>query len=179
MIQKYRNIEPRIDRSCFIAPGSVIIGDVIINRNSSVWYQVVIRGDIAPIEIGENTNIQDGCILHCKTGIPLRIGNNITVGHGAILHSCTIEDGCLIGMGAIILDGAKIEKNCLIGAGALVTPKSTFPAGSQVMGNPAVIKRALTSNRISFFQKSAVHYMDLAGEYKQAEFESGEFSNPD
>lgn len=166
MIQKYRDFQPKIDNTCYIAPGSVIIGDVIIGMNSSVWFQVVIRGDMAKIMIGENTNIQDRCIIHCKTGIEVNIGNNVTIGHGAIIHSCTIGDGCLIGMGAIILDGTKIGRNCLIAAGSVVSNKIVIEDGSFVVGNPAVVKRKLTEKVISEFQKSAVRYVELAGEYQ-------------
>ena len=169
MITKYKDFEPQIDTTCFIAPGSVIIGDVIIGKNSSIWYNVVIRGDIGRIEIGENTNIQDGCILHCYPDIEVKVGNNVTVGHGAILHSCSIQDDCLIGMGSILLDGVKIGKNCLVAAGTTLTPNTVIPDGSLVMGNPAVIKRGLTSREISRIQKSAAHYLELATEYiKQA-----------
>lgn len=171
MIQKYRNLEPQINETCFIAPGSFIIGEVTIGKNSSVWYHGVIRGDMAKIVIGENTNIQDGCIIHCKTGIEVSIGNNITIGHGALLHSCTIDDGSLIGMGAIILDGVKIGKNCLIAAGAVVTPNTVIGDGSLVMGNPAIVKQNLTGEAIAQFQNSALHYVDLAKEYHQSKWE--------
>lgn len=166
MIQKYRNFKPQIDQTCYIAPGSVIIGDVIIGMNSSVWFQAVIRGDIAKITIGENTNIQDGCIIHCKTGIEVNIGNNVTIGHGAIIHSCTIGDGCLIGMGSIILDGAKIGRNCLIAAGSVVSNKIIIEDGSFVVGNPAFVKRKMTEKVILQFQKSAARYVELAREYR-------------
>lgn len=166
MIQKYKNFEPQVDESCYIAPGSVVVGEVIIGKNSSVWYHVVIRGDIAKIEIGENTNIQDGSIIHCKTGIEVKVGKNVTVGHGVILHSCNIDDGCLIGMGAIILDGVKIEKNCLIAAGTLVTPNTIIQEGSLVMGNPGKVKRELTSEEITNLRNSAGHYLELAKDYK-------------
>lgn len=168
MIQKYRGFEPKIDGTCYIAPGSFVIGEVIIGKNSSVWYNVVIRGDMAKIEIAENTNIQDGSIIHCKTSVEVYLGNNITVGHGALLHSCTIGDGCLVGMGSIILDGVKIGKNCLIAAGAVVTPNTVVPDGSFVVGNPAIIKRKLTDRVILEFQKSALHYVELAKEYQQS-----------
>jgi carbonic anhydrase/acetyltransferase-like protein (isoleucine patch superfamily) len=165
-IQKYRNFYPQIHETCFLAPGSAVIGDVIIGPNSSVWYNVVIRGDIAPIRIGANTNLQDGAILHCMTDVELRVGDNVTVGHGAILHSCSIGDGSLIGMGAIVLDRVKIGKNCLIAAGTLITPNKTIPDHSLVMGNPFVIKRELTSREVSRMGESVTHYLELIQEYQ-------------
>jgi carbonic anhydrase/acetyltransferase-like protein (isoleucine patch superfamily) len=143
MIQKYKSIAPKIDETCYLAPGCAVIGDVIIGKNSSVWHNAVIRGDEAKIVIGENTNIQDGCIIHCIPGIEVKIGDNVTIGHGAILHSCSINDGSLIGMGSIILDRVKIGRNCLIAAGTTVTPNTKIPDGSLVMGNPAEVKREL------------------------------------
>lgn len=167
MIQKYKDFEPQIDETCYLAPGCAVVGDVSIGKNSSVWHHAVIRGDTARIEIGENTNIQDGAVLHCVTGVAVKVGNNVTVGHGAILHSCSIDDGSLIGMGAIVLNGAKIGKNCLVAAGAVVKSNSKFPDGSLVMGNPAKVKRELTSREIANMKNSVTHYLELAKEYRQ------------
>ncbi|MCL6590246.1 MAG: gamma carbonic anhydrase family protein [Firmicutes bacterium] len=166
MIQKYRNFTPQIHETCFLAPGSAVIGDVIIGPYSSVWYNVVIRGDMAPIRIGANTNLQDGAILHCMSKVELRIGDNVTVGHGAILHSCSIGSGSLIGMGAIILDGVKIGENCLIAAGTLITPNKTIPAHSLVMGNPFAVKRELTNRELSKLGEPVAHYRALLREYQ-------------
>jgi carbonic anhydrase/acetyltransferase-like protein (isoleucine patch superfamily) len=169
LIQKYRNYTPQIDETSFLAPGSVVIGEVNIGKNSSVWYNTVIRGDMAPISIGANTNIQDGSILHCVAGVELNVGDNVTVGHGAILHSCSIGAGSLIGMGAIILDRVKIGKNCLIAAGTLITPNKTIPDNSLVMGNPFIIKRELTSRELSKMEGAVTHYMELMQEYRQGD----------
>jgi len=165
MVEKFKDFTPQIDGTCFIAPGSAVIGDVVIGRNSSVWHNAVIRGDMARIVIGQNTNIQDNCVLHCIDGVELVIGDNVTVGHGAILHSCSIGDNSLIGMGAIVLDGVKIGRNCLIGAGAVVTPNTVIPDGSLVLGSPAKIKRELTEEEIRNIRANAEEYVHIAGEY--------------
>ena len=120
---------------------------------------------MARIVIGQNTNIQDNCVLHCIDGVELVIGDNVTVGHGAILHSCSIGDNSLIGMGAIVLDGVKIGRNCLIGAGAVVTPNTVIPDGSLVLGSPAKIKRELTEEEIRNIRANAEEYVHIAGEY--------------
>ena len=138
----YKNV--KIDKTAKIAKQSVIIGDVTIGRDSWVLYYSVIRGDDAPIVIGEETNIQENCTIHVSHNLPVHIGNNVTIGHNAVIHGCTIGDRTLIGMGTIILDGAKIGTDCIIGAGSLVTKNTVIPDGSLVMGSPAKIKRNLT-----------------------------------
>ena len=122
----------------------MILGNVTIGRDSCVLYYAVIRGDDAPVVIGEETNIQENCTIHVSHNMPVHIGNNVTVGHNAVIHGCTIGDRTLIGMGAVILDGAKIGNDCIIGAGSLVTKNTAIPDGSLVMGSPARIKRNLT-----------------------------------
>lgn len=146
----------------FLAEGSRIIGDVEIGKNSSVWYNAVIRGDSNKVVIGENTNIQDNAVLHQSDNAPLIIGDNVTVGHGAILHGCTIGNNVLIGMGAIILDGAVIEDNCIIGAGALVTQNKIIPAGSLAFGNPAKVVFRITEEDKDSILKNANQYSDEA-----------------
>ena len=141
----YKNV--KIDKTAKIAKQSVIIGDVTIGRDSCVLYYSVIRGDDAPIVIGEETNIQENCTVHVSRGLPVYIGNNVTIGHNAVIHSCTIGDRTLIGMGVIILDGAKIGSDCIIGAGSLVTKNTIIPDGSLVIGSPAKIKRNLRGKR--------------------------------
>lgn len=168
MIQKYKNYKPKVHETCFIAEGSVIVGDVSIGENTSIWYNCVIRGDLAEIEIGKNTNIQDGSILHCSGNNKLKIGNNVTIGHRAVLHSCNIADKCLIGIGAIILDGANIPTNCFVGAGTVVGSKLTIPEGSLVIGNPAVVKKKLTDKDISELENNIEKYLELAEEYKSS-----------
>lgn len=167
MLQKYKSFFPEIDETCYMAPGSMIIGNVKLGRNSSVWHNAVLRGDIEKIVIGENSNVQDGCMLHCIHNVELHIGNNVSIGHGAILHSCTIGDNSLIGMGAIVLDGARVGNNCLIGAGAVVTPNSEIPDGSMVLGSPAKVKRQLSEEEIQNITRNAQEYTRLAKEYKE------------
>ncbi|MCX7746638.1 MAG: gamma carbonic anhydrase family protein [Clostridia bacterium] len=166
MIHPYKDFTPVVDKSCFIAPGSAVIGNVEIGRNSSVWYNAVIRGDMAKVIIGENTNIQDLSAVHCSTNIETVIGNHVTVGHGVVLHSCTIGDYSLIGMGAVVLDGAVIGKNCLIGAGSVIVPNMKVPDQSLVMGNPGRIRRMLTEEEVLNMGKGSEVYCKLLEEYK-------------
>ena len=134
----------KISEDAKIARQSVVIGDVTIGRDSCVLHYAVIRGDDAPIVIGEESNVQENCTIHVSRNMPVHIGNNVTVGHNAVLHGCMIGDRTLIGMGAVVLDGARIGKDCIIGAGSLVTKNTVIPDGSLVMGSPAKIKRNLT-----------------------------------
>ena len=156
----YKNV--KIDKTAKIAKQSVIIGDVTIGRDSCVLYYSVIRGDDAPIAIGEETNIQENC--HVSRDLPVHIGNNVTIGHNAVIHSCTIGDRTLIGMGAIILDGAKIGSDCIIGAGSLVTKNTIIPEGSLVMGSPAKIKRNLTWEEKIGILENSKEYVCVAEE---------------
>lgn len=143
----------------WIAPNAVVVGDVTLKSGSSIWFGAVVRGDNDPIVIGENTNIQDGSVLHSDPGEPLIIGANVTVGHMAMLHSCTIGDGTLIGIGAVVLGRAQIGKNCLIGANALITEGKVIPDGSLVMGQPGKVVRALEPGQIAALEASAEHYV--------------------
>ncbi|WP_368357424.1 gamma carbonic anhydrase family protein [Ruminococcus sp. RTP21358st1_A5_RTP21358_211008] len=158
----YKNV--KIDKTAKIAKQSVIIGDVTIGRDSCVLYYSVIRGDDAPIVIGEETNIQENCTVHVSRDLPVHIGNNVTIGHNAVIHSCTIGDRTLIGMGAIILDGAKIGSDCIIGAGSLVTKNTIIPDGSLVMGSPAKIKRNLTWEEKIGIVENSKEYVSVAEE---------------
>lgn len=168
MILKYKEFLPEIDKSVFIAEGSVVIGQVKLGKNASVWFNVTIRGDMDKISIGENTNIQDGVTIHNIKGVETKIGNNVTVGHNAVLHSCEVGDGCLVGMGSIVLDNVKIGKNCLIGAGSLVTPGTVIPDNSLVMGSPAKVVRELKAVVIGKFQHGVAEYLNLAESYKSS-----------
>ncbi len=163
-----KSAEPQIHENATVFPGAVIVGDVTLAEHSSVWYNAVLRGDIAPITVGKGSNIQDGCVLHVDFDIPLRIGERVTVGHGAVLHSCDIGDGSLIGMGAIVLNGAVIGKNCVIGAGALVTQNTKIPDGSMAIGSPAKVKRTLTESEMDASIKNAGEYIRLSQEYRDA-----------
>ena len=167
MIYPFNGKTPSISESCFIAPDSVIIGDVTIAEESSIWFKAVLRGDINWIKIGKWTNIQDGCIVHV-TGetSPTTVGDYVTVGHGAILHGCTIENSCLIGMGCIILDNAVIGSGSLIAAGAVVKSGTKIPPQSMVAGNPAVIKRRISSDEKEFFVEWARNYRQTSKGYK-------------
>ena len=133
-----------------ICDGACVVGDVTLGKGVSVWYNAVIRGDKGPIVIGENTNVQDGVVMHNVT----RVGAGCTLGHNAIVHGCTIGDNVLIGMGSVVLDGAKIGDNCLVGAGSLVTGKMDAPAGSMILGSPARVVRALTEEEIEDIRES-------------------------
>ena len=144
----------------WIAPNASVMGNVIMKKNSSVWFGAVIRGDNEPIEIGENSNIQDNSVLHTDMGKPLTIGSNVTVGHKVMLHGCTIGDGSLIGIGAIILNGAKIGRNCLIGAGSLITEGKDIPDNSMVVGSPGKVIRTLTPEQAAGIASGAAHYVE-------------------
>lgn len=148
-------------KKLFIAQGAVVCGDVTLGDKVSIWYNAVLRGDLAPIVIGDESNIQECSVLHVTNDIPLTLGKGVTVGHGAILHSCTIGDNSLIGMGAIVLDGAKIGKNCIIGAGALVTGGTEIPDGSLVVGSPAKVRREMTEAEIAANRHNAEEYVTL------------------
>ncbi len=142
----------------YIAAGAVVTGDVTLGEDVSVWHNAVLRGDSGAITVGERTNIQDGCILHEKTAI----GADCTVGHGAIVHGCTVGDGCLIGMGAILLNGAVLGDGCLVGAGSLVTGKTNAPTGSVLLGSPATVVKTLTPEQMEAQKQDALHYVELA-----------------
>ena len=157
----YLDTYPELDETVFLASGVKVIGDVKIGKDSSVWYNTVIRGDVHYIRIGELTNIQDCSMLHVTNGkYPLNIGNKVTIGHSAVLHGCTIEDLTLIGMGAVILDDAKIEKNSMVAAGAVVRPGFVVPSGKLAAGVPAKIIRDLTKSELEEFEKSAQRYKE-------------------
>lgn len=149
-------------KDVWIADNASVIGAVTLGDDSSVWFNVVIRGDCEEIRIGVRSNIQDGAVLHADPGKPLIIGDNVTVGHQAMLHGCSVGDGSLIGIGAVVLNGARIGKNCLVGAGALVTEGKAFPDGCLIVGSPAVVKRDLTPAQVQALQDSAAHYRSNA-----------------
>ena len=154
-------VPPSIDPTAYVSPHAVIIGDVRLGPQASVWPTAVLRGDINFIEIGEGSNVQDGCVVHLAEDLPVIVGKLVTVGHRAILHACTVEDECLIGMGATILDGAVIGRGSIVGAHALVTKEMRIPPGSLVMGTPAKIIRALRPDEIAGIRTWADHYVAL------------------
>lgn len=167
MIKSFNGVSPKIHESVFVAENAVIIGDVGIGENASIWYNCVLRGDVNFIRIGDGTNIQDGTIIHVSRSeeFPTIIEHNVTVGHSATIHGCYIETGSLIGIGAIILDGARIRKNSLIAAGSLVTPNTIIPERSFVMGAPAKVRRELSDDEVTDLQKFWQNYVKLSEIY--------------
>ena len=159
-------VQPQIDPTAYVAAQAVVIGDVRLAARSSVWPTAVLRGDINYIEIGAGSNIQDGCIVHLADDSPTIVGKLVTVGHRAVLHACTVEDECLIGMGATVLDEAIIGRGSIIGAHALVTKGTRIPPGSLVMGTPAKVIRPLHPEEIADIRHWADHYIDLVPIYK-------------
>lgn len=144
----------------YIAPNATVVGDVTLGKDVNIWYGAVLRGDSGAITLGEGTNVQDNAVLHEATAV----GKFCTIGHGAIVHGCTLGDGCVVGMGAVILTGAVLGDHCLVGAGAVVTGKTVAPAGSLLLGSPAKVVRPLTPEQIEENRRNAQHYIHLARE---------------
>jgi carbonic anhydrase/acetyltransferase-like protein (isoleucine patch superfamily) len=156
---------PQLSEGSWVAESAEVIGKVELQKNASVWPQVVIRGDNEFIQIGEGSNVQDASVLHTDPGYPLLVGSNVTIGHKVMLHGCQIGDGSLIGIGAVILNGAKIGKNCLVGAGALVTEGKEFPDGTMIIGSPAKVHKTLTPEQIAGIEDIAKRYVSNAQRY--------------
>ena len=154
----------------WVAPNATIIGDVTLEKNTSIWFNAVLRGDIENIYIGEGSNIQDGSVLHTDPDCPLKIGRNVTVGHMVMLHGCTIGDNSLIGIGAVILNKAKIGKNCIIGANALITENKVIPDNSLVVGSPGKIVRQVSDEESKLITENAIHYQDNWKKYSKSVF---------
>src|SRR5207244_9953686 len=166
MLRAYRGITPRIDPTAFVDDSAQVIGDVEIGEESSVWMCTVIRGDVHWIRIGRRTSVQDGTVVHAMTGThPTAIGDNVTIGHGAILHGCTIENQCLIGMGAILLNGAHVGTGSIVAAGTLLVEGMKVPPKSLVMGSPGKVRRLLTHAEIAEIQVYADRYVAYRLEY--------------
>ena len=144
----------------FVAEGAKIIGDVTLGDNVSIWYNAVLRGDVCNVTIGDNSNIQDCCVVHGQEGKPVVVGKGVSVGHGAILHSCIIGDNSLVGMGAIVLDGVVVGKNCIIGAGAVVTQNTIVPDNSMYLGCPAKFVKFVSDEQIESNRQNAIHYVE-------------------
>lgn len=159
--------KPNTEHAGFIADTASIIGEVVLHKNTSIWFNAVLRADVAKIEIGEGSNIQDGTVCHVDFDKPVIVGKGVTVGHNATLHACKIGDNSLIGMGAIVLDGAEIGEECLIGAGAVVTPGKKIPPRSLVVGTPAVVARQLKEEEVEGIKYNGLVYIELAKEYKK------------
>jgi carbonic anhydrase/acetyltransferase-like protein (isoleucine patch superfamily) len=166
MLWRYREHTPRIDPSAFVHAAATIIGDVELGADVSVWPNVSIRGDMAPIRIGAGTSVQDGTVAHTTGGLSeTHVGARVTVGHGVILHGCRVGDDCIVGMGSILLDNCEIQPWTIVGAGSLVPPRKKFPGGVLLMGRPAVVVRELTDEDRTWIEMSAKIYVGLAREY--------------
>ena len=158
--------ETRIDDSAYVAPGAAVIGCVTLGRRASVWFNAVIRGDNERIEVGEDSNVQEGAVLHTDVGFPLRIGRRVSVGHQAMLHGCTIGDGSMVGIQAVVMNGAQIGRNSIVGAGALVTEGKVFPDNVLIIGSPAKVVRELRPGDIAGLAHNAADYAERAQRYK-------------
>ncbi len=167
MIAPFGDRVPRIDASAFVAASAIVIGDVEIAADASLWFHAVVRGDVERVRIGARTNVQDNATVHVtRDRFATVIGSEVTVGHGAIVHGATVGDRCLVGMGAILLDGVVIEHECLIGAGALVPPGMHVPARSLVLGSPARRVRDLNADELAYLSRSAAGYVAHAAAYR-------------
>ena len=166
-LRQYLDSAPTIDASAFVAPGADLIGDVTLAEESSVWFQTVLRADINRIVIGPRSNIQDGAVIHLADDFGTHVGELVTVGHKAILHACTVGDEVLVGMGAIVLDGAEIGPRSIIGAGALVTGGKKFPGGSLILGSPAKVVRTLSLDEQAGIKVWAEKYVALSRAYRE------------
>jgi len=166
MLYKLGEHSPVLDgEGHFVAPNAAVIGQVWLGDKSSVWFSCVLRADVEAIRVGAGSNIQDGTVIHADPGFPARIGDNVTIGHNAMIHGCTIGDGSLIGINAVILNGATIGKGCLIGANALVTEGMDIPDGSLVMGSPAVVRKTLSEDQQAMLALNAGHYSSNAARF--------------
>lgn len=167
MIKSFQNLSPKIHETAFVADNAVVIGDIEIGANSSIWFGSILRGDVNFIRVGARTNVQDGGIIHVsRDAHPTIIEDEVTLGHRVTLHGCHIESNCLIGIGAIVLDGVRVGKNSLVGAGSLVTPKTQIPPNSLVLGSPARVKRKLSKDEIYNLARFWQNYTELSRIYK-------------
>ena len=164
----YKGILPKLHETVFVTEGAIIIGDVEIGRDSSVWFNSVVRGDVNYIRIGERTNVQDNSVLHVTHDTyPLFIGSEVTIGHNVVLHGCKVGDRCLIGMGAVILDDAEIGADSIIGAGAVITQSARIPERSLVIGTPGKVVRTLSDEEVKSIAQSAKNYMGYVKNYRE------------
>ncbi|MBX7083517.1 MAG: gamma carbonic anhydrase family protein [Nannocystaceae bacterium] len=169
MLQRFRGVTPLVDPRAFVHPAAVLIGDVVLGPEASVWPCATLRGDDGPIRVGAQSSIQDGTVVHMSEGRSITtIGERVTVGHNVTLHGCTVMDECIVGMGAILLDNAVIESQCIVGAGSLVPPGKRVPAGSVVVGNPMRIVRRCTDEDLEFIAWSWKAYVERAAQYRAA-----------
>jgi len=167
MIYDFENTTPTLHKDSWVAPNAVLIGKVILKKDANVWFNVVLRGDIEPIIIGEGSNVQDGSVFHTDPRCPLTLGKGVTVGHMVMLHGCEIADDTLIGIGSTILNKTKIGKNCIIGANTLITENKVIPDRSLVLGSPGKIIRQVTDKEIEDIKENARHYVENYKKYKK------------
>ena len=167
MIYEFENNTPKLHKDSWAASNAVLIGKVILEKNSNVWFNVVLRGDIEPITIGEGSNVQDGSVFHTDPGCPVILGKNITVGHMVMLHGCEIDSDTLIGIGSTILNKTKIGKNCIIGANTLIPENKTIPDRSLVLGSPGKVIRQVTDKEVEEIKENAKHYVENYKKYKK------------
>jgi carbonic anhydrase/acetyltransferase-like protein (isoleucine patch superfamily) len=170
MFYDLKDKKPQSSGANWVAPNATIIGDVTLEKNSSIWFNAVLRGDIENILIGEGSNVQDGSVLHTDPGYPLKVGKNVTIGHLVMLHGCTIGDNSLIGIGAVILNNAKIGKNCIIGAKTLIAENKEIPDDSLVVGSPGRVLRKVTEDEKKAVLENTRHYQDNWKRYSQSIF---------
>ena len=168
MFYDLENKKPKNSGENWVAPNATIIGDVTLEKNTSIWFNAVLRGDIENIHIGEGSNVQDGSVLHTDPGCPLRVGKDVTIGHMVMLHGCTIGDNSLIGIGAVILNNAKIGNNCIIGAKALITEDKEIPDNSLVVGSPGKVIRKITEEETEAVKKNAIRYQENWKKYSKS-----------
>ncbi|MBN8455820.1 gamma carbonic anhydrase family protein [Accumulibacter sp.] len=158
---------PQLDPQSWVAPNAIVIGDVRLAKNASIWWNATLRGDNDPISIGEDSNIQDHCVLHTDEGVPLTIGREVTVGHLVMLHGCTIGDGSLIGIGSVLLNRAVIGEGCIVGANTLIPEGKVFPDHSLIVGSPGKVVRQLDAEQVARIRLSAAHYVDNWQRYQR------------
>jgi len=166
MIEPFLGLHPTVPASAWVAPSAAVVGDVVLGEGASVWYGASLRGDVHYIRVGARSNVQDNAVLHVSRGThPCVLCDDVTIGHSAVVHGCTVEDACLIGMGAVVLDGARIGTESVVGAGAVVTPGTEIPPRSLVLGAPARVARPLAEAEVEAIRANAAHYVRLARMY--------------
>ena len=168
MLYDLENKKPKNLGENWVAPNAIVVGDVTLEKNTSVWFNATLRGDIENIHIGEGSNVQDGSVLHTDPGYPLKVGKNVTIGHLVMLHGCTIGDNSLIGIGAVILNNVKIGNNCIIGAKSLITENKEIPDNSLVVGSPARVIRKVTDEEIKAIKENAIRYQENWKKYSKS-----------
>ena len=167
LIRAHAGLSPRFGNEVFLADNASVIGAVEIGDQASIWYGAVLRGDVGRIVIGARSNVQDGAVLHADAGSPLVIGEGVTVGHQVMLHGCTVGDGSLIGIQAVVLNNARIGRNCIVGAGSVVTEGKEFPDNSLIVGSPAKVVRTLDAEQVEGLKRSAQHYVENGARYRE------------